>query len=887
MAFSCILYAQDKGIIGGQVFDAERNILEKATISVLNQLDSSVISYTLTDDKGKFKLYKLPLHKEIVLIVSYIGTSSFNKVLELTSEEEYDLGIITLETNVLDEVLITSQPPVSFNKDTLEYNANYFKTRPDASVEELMKKLPGLQVNMDGTIYYQGKEVSKVLVNNKEFFAQDLRIATRNLDASMVDVVQVYRDKGDSKQVIEDESTLPVTINLKFKKQLARADFGKFYGSGGSRDRYEGGILLNTFRDTLQVSFIGFGNNINRQSFDYSELSQHAGLGRAENYGFQNFGGRSYNGLQNDISGGVNVNYDWGNITKLSFMYQYTYGDIFNENSGEQETFYDSDTHKSQSAGGSNQKQYRNSLSGRFNHRFDTTAFLNYTPSFTFNKSRRENSSSSSTNNLIEAINEISNKSNGNNQDLSYRHGLTVEKAFSRKVVLSLNNNLNVNNRDGENLNNQLSTIYIESIDPKIRLMQSNDETADFNNNMTANLQVRFHDKFNMDFFANHSYLNYKRNEEFGLAINGGDMENRKDSENDLHFTTRDHVLGTRLSWTILKDFSIQASLKSNYKHSTFDYLNTLPTRQNKNLYWLPSFNLRYKSLTVNYTRDVSHVDMYNIRSVNNTINEMSVSKAFPYAEDMLSDKIDVNMYKSFKNYRNQLNIYSYYSSTNYSIGYINNQNLTTGRYESELYIAPGTYNINLGANFSHQYKVGEKWNLRISQNMYGYSSENHQIQNGVENKSTYLSANSNNEFTFSWNDMIAISPKYGLNVVKNFTSAIDPNFRNSTTTSNSFTAGFNVMNVKGFTLETSYAYTSRSGGGFAKNPSMNIVNMSLYYDMKVKGQIKLSVFDLLNQNISFYNGAFGNMNYFNESITLRQYFLLGYVYKFNKAKLK
>src|SRR5690554_1011639 len=95
MAFSCVLYAQNKGIIGGQVFDAEKNILEKAIISVLNQLDSSVISYTLTDDKGKFKLYKLPLNKKIVLIVSYVGTSSFNKVLELTSEEEYDLGIIT------------------------------------------------------------------------------------------------------------------------------------------------------------------------------------------------------------------------------------------------------------------------------------------------------------------------------------------------------------------------------------------------------------------------------------------------------------------------------------------------------------------------------------------------------------------------------------------------------------------------------------------------------------------------------------------------------------------------------------------------------------------------------------------------------------------------
>src|SRR5690606_26292750 len=99
--------------------------------------------------------------------------------------------------------------------------------------------LPGLQVNVDGTIYYQGRQVSGVRVNNKDFFAQDLTLATRNLDASLVDVVQVINDKGDSKREILDDSDLPIVINLKTKREFVKADFGKFYGSGGSRDRYE------------------------------------------------------------------------------------------------------------------------------------------------------------------------------------------------------------------------------------------------------------------------------------------------------------------------------------------------------------------------------------------------------------------------------------------------------------------------------------------------------------------------------------------------------------------------------------------------------------------------------------------------------------------------
>jgi uncharacterized membrane protein len=89
------------------------------------------------------------------------------------------------------------------NKDTLEYNTNFFKTRPNANVEELLKELPGLQVNMDGSIYYQGKEVSKVKVNEKDFFSSDLRIATRNLDASLIKTVQVYRDKGETKRIMK------------------------------------------------------------------------------------------------------------------------------------------------------------------------------------------------------------------------------------------------------------------------------------------------------------------------------------------------------------------------------------------------------------------------------------------------------------------------------------------------------------------------------------------------------------------------------------------------------------------------------------------------------------------------------------------------------------
>ncbi|MFC7523024.1 carboxypeptidase-like regulatory domain-containing protein [Parapedobacter sp. GCM10030251] len=278
-----LAFAQNYGTVTGIVTDAEKQPLIKATVSIVSATDSTVLSYSLTDETGKFKLIRIPAQRDLALYITHINSSPFRREIRLIPKEELTLDTLLMSGNNLDEVVITQVAPVRLNGDTLEYKVDYFKTRPNANVEELLQLLPGLQVNVDGTIYYQGRQVSAVRVNNKDFFAQDLTLATRNLDASLIDLVQVIKDKGDSKREILDDSELPIVINLKTKKEFVKADFGKFYGSGGTRDRYESGALVNTFRDTLQISFIGYANNLSRQGFDYSELSQYGGMDRAEN----------------------------------------------------------------------------------------------------------------------------------------------------------------------------------------------------------------------------------------------------------------------------------------------------------------------------------------------------------------------------------------------------------------------------------------------------------------------------------------------------------------------------------------------------------------------------------------------------------------------------
>src|ERR1044071_642293 len=153
-------------------------------------------------------------------------------------------------SKVLDEVVVKNEaPPVTLINDTVQYNANSFKTAPNASVEQLLKKLPGVQVDKDGTIKAQGEKVNKVLVDGKEFFGNDPKIATKNLPADAVDKVQVYNKQSDQAQLTGfEDGNYEKTINLKLKKDKKKGVFGKLMAGGGTNDRFESRASLNSFK---------------------------------------------------------------------------------------------------------------------------------------------------------------------------------------------------------------------------------------------------------------------------------------------------------------------------------------------------------------------------------------------------------------------------------------------------------------------------------------------------------------------------------------------------------------------------------------------------------------------------------------------------------------
>ncbi|HEV7782999.1 MAG TPA: carboxypeptidase regulatory-like domain-containing protein, partial [Chitinophagaceae bacterium] len=251
--------AFSQGTLKGKVVDSTGSKpLGYATVTVFKAVDTAIITYRLSTPDGEFKVPGIPLEQNTRVVISYSGYSVYRKEFTIrASQTTLDLGTIMLgtDTKSLDEVLVIAErPPVVIKKDTIEFNASAFKTLPNALVEDLLKKLPGVMVDKDGNIAVNGKPVNRILVDGKTFFGDDPKMATRNLPANVIDKVQVTDDKEEMMRNGDDNpNNVGKVVNITLKKGVKKGWFGKLYGGAGSSERYEAGGIANIYRDTLQL----------------------------------------------------------------------------------------------------------------------------------------------------------------------------------------------------------------------------------------------------------------------------------------------------------------------------------------------------------------------------------------------------------------------------------------------------------------------------------------------------------------------------------------------------------------------------------------------------------------------------------------------------------
>lgn len=311
----------------GIVIDETEQTIPGVTIMVLSAADSILVQYATSDAEGNFILPGVPTGQHL-LNLSFLGMQPVFKPITSGTSKEVDLGKLKMvsSSTMLSEVEVKADfIPIEIKKDTITYNADAFQTTPDAVVEDLLKKMPGIEVQSDGSIKAQGEDVDKVLVDGKEFFGNDPKAATKNLPARSVKKVKVYDKKSDIAEFTGvDDGEREKTIDLQLREEFKKGLFGKAEAGYGNEDRYNAKASFNKFSKTVQLSFLGQYNNINQQGFSYNEQSSFTGRGFSGDIPRDGVG----TGLINTAAGGINFN--WQKSKQFNLRTSYFYNNVEN-----------------------------------------------------------------------------------------------------------------------------------------------------------------------------------------------------------------------------------------------------------------------------------------------------------------------------------------------------------------------------------------------------------------------------------------------------------------------------------------------------------------------------------------------------------------------------
>ena len=495
------IYSQSTSykITGKIQTEKDKSLLESATIHLEKVKDSSVVSYTISDDKGLFSLEGKTYEKELRLFVSFIGLKTYSKKITINNKS-INMGAILMaaEENILDEVVIKSRAPITIKKDTLEFNVKSFKTKKDASVEDLLKKLPGVEVDEQGKITVNGKAVNKILVNGKPFFGNDPTIATKNLTKEIIEKVQITDTKTKSEAFTGqkgDQSSK--TINLTIKKENNKGWFGRLAAGKGSGNHYEYAAIVNRFDNDRRFSVLLGGNNVNSPGFSFGEIQKMFGSGgntsiSVSSGGAMNFsiGGRSFGsgqGIVKSKNSGFTYADEFGKKVDVSADYFFSGSNSSNKSKSNRENILSTGRYFSNSNTTTVDDYESHSFNTGIEIKVDSTFRIDIKPSFTFNKNEGNSSSDDET---LDENKQLTNKSTRKNSSKSsvnqFRNSINFSKKLGKKgSFLGLRINNQFDKTDGETYNNSEIEIINSSILLRNQFSDNNSEYSSIDARLT------------------------------------------------------------------------------------------------------------------------------------------------------------------------------------------------------------------------------------------------------------------------------------------------------------------------------------------------------------------------------------------------------------------
>ena len=482
MAFS-LFYASAITISGRAIDSNDKTGLAGATIKLVRaNRDSTIVKGVSTDEDGNFWLTGVTRGRYVVSI-SYIGYKNAHKNITVTKDSrDMKLGDVALEPSsiMLKEAVVTAvKTEIVVKEDTVEYNADSYKTQPNAVVEDLLKRLPGVEVGTDGKITANGKEVTKILIDGKEFFADDTKVGTKNLPVNIVDKVQVVDRKSDLARLTGvDDGEDETVINLSVKKGMNNGWFGNVSAGYGTDNRYEGNFMINRFSDGNQFTILGGGNNTNNMGFTNGAASR-----------FSRFGGG--NGINTNQNIGFNFNAGTKDSEKFRagghLMYSHSDQDSRNRNN-RQYLFTDSTSYSNSNTVSRDESH---NINGSFRLKWEIDSFntLEFRPNFSLNFN--ESNKADSTHTLDGNRRDVNYSYNGDHSEgksyefggqIVYNH--KVKSHPGRSFSVQVRYNFSDVNEDGNSLTKNRYFLF----DDSTQVISQIDENHRWNNNINGRL---------------------------------------------------------------------------------------------------------------------------------------------------------------------------------------------------------------------------------------------------------------------------------------------------------------------------------------------------------------------------------------------------------------
>jgi len=695
--------------VSGNVLDGEDHFpIPYANILLFSLPDSAYVRGVVTDDDGNFKISSDVTPGDYFLRISFVGYEIIDKqITSKNPDEKINLGkiILNIDAIALEEVVIAAEViPIIIQEDTTIFNAAAFRVADGAALEELVKKLPGAVISEDGKITINGKEIKKIMVDGKEFFTDDPKIALKNLPANMVEKVKTYDRKSDAARLtgIDDDNEETV-LDLSVKKGMKQGWFGNVLAGGGNKERYEVGGMINRFQDNSNISVIASMNNTN-------------------NTGFSEFGDSGF-GVRGNAGSGITSSKIIGatfaqdhNKVQFGGNVQYGYSDNDARMKRATETFLQNGS--SYKADSSDSRRKRDDVTTNFRVEWkpDSMTTVTFRPNFSYSHTQSVSSGRSQTsNNLRNPVNyKLSESSTESDNFLANGNLQYFRKLKKKGRNFSLSARVDYSHNESDNFSDSDTRFYfyddddeyMESLDSLFRLKRYTDKSS---NSFTYRLQGAYTEPLFKDHYLQFKYAFQQRNSDASSFVYVDEETEYTDSlSNKVKNRYDTHQIETNLQgqykdWNYNVGFSLLPQISQS---ETTVGPNLGKNLEQKVMNFAPSLRLRYRfskqeMIMLRYRGQSNAPNIEYLQEIIDISDPLNLQYGNPDLKPSFRNMVFLRYSKFVSETQRSISVNGNYSNTLDAVTRKMDYNTETGGKETRMVNVDGNWNAGASILFS------------------------------------------------------------------------------------------------------------------------------------------------------------------------------------------